>query len=347
MRIIGVILGLVVTVVFYTVSFSYEYGKPEVVKSAVPATATTSAKESIDIISSPGKYVLADLNYMFAYTEKTGADTFYHSGFLNDEYIQKQWALNSLQILNFPQLSDDVPEVIVAILDTGIDQNHEDLNGKVLNSINLTNSATVSDINGHGTHIAGIIAANTNNKTGIAGVAPDCLLLNVKVADDQGFVYPHTVAKGIIWAVDNGANVINISLALHQSSTDLSRAIDYAWDKGVIVVAAAGNEVPGTIIYPACYENVIAVTAVGESGRFAPLSNFANWVDAAAPGVNIYSCLPNNGYGYKSGTSFATGYVSGIAALLYTAVTDVNNNGYLNDEIRMSLEKICQLPDSY
>lgn len=263
---------------------------------------------------------------------------------LNKEYVVRQWALYSLDVFDLWELSHEGTEVIVAVLDTGIDCNHEDLKGKVIASENFTDSDTVLDINGHGTHVAGIIAAYADNMSGIAGVAPDCFLLNVKVADDQGFVFTKSVAEGIMWAVDNGANIINISLAFHQSSTELCQAIDYAWAKGVLVVAAAGNTEQGTIIYPAYYDNVLAVTSTGESGSLAPLSNYAEWVDVAAPGVNIYSCLPDNSYGYKSGTSFATGHVSGIAALFYSTVMDVNNNGFINDEVRESVERFCQLP---
>lgn len=256
----------------------------------------------------------------------------------NDEYFDRQWAFNYLDTEDMYESGNRGSGIIVAVLDTGIDSSHEDLQGKVIDSVNFSESGTVSDIHGHGTHIAGIIAAASNNGIGIAGVAPDCTLLNIKVADDQGFVTMQSLVGGINWAVENGANVINISLALTQSSPELDEAVKYAWEQGVLVIAAAGNTEQGTIIYPAYYDNVLAVTALDESGSLAPVSNFAGWVDAALPGMHIFSCLPDDDYGYKSGTSFATAYVSGIAALLFNNVTDTDGNGYLNDNVIEEIE---------
>jgi thermitase len=260
----------------------------------------------------------------------------------NDPYMDKQWALTHIQIGELWRTTTSGSGILVAVLDTGIDKSHEDLNGKVVGEVNFTNSPVVGDIYGHGTHIAGIIAACGDNGLGIVGVAPQSQLLNVKVAEDDGRCEASAVASGIIWAVDNGAVVINVSIELWEPSAELEEAVNYAWEHGAIVIAAAGNEGSQTPVYPAYYEHVIAVAAIEQDDTLALLSNYGGWVDIAAPGFDIYSTLPGNEYGYKTGTSFATAYVSGLAAILFDTLTDTNGNGYLNDEVRAALENGCQ-----
>ena len=261
--------------------------------------------------------------------------------FANDPYLSKQWALQGIPALS---INGGSTEVLIAILDTGIDQEHEDLAGMVIASVNFSESQTASDVNGHGTHIAGIIAAATNNGIGVAGIAPKARLLNVKVADDNGVVWPSAVAKGIIWAVDNGAKVINMSLVIPTSSPALEQAIDYAWSKGVVLVAGAGNGIKSIPMYPAYYTKVIAVAATDVDGNVWAKSNYGDWVDVYAPGVEIYSTLPGDNYGYQSGTSMATAYVSAVAALALTTVTDANGDGFVNDEVASLLSSILVIP---
>jgi subtilisin family serine protease len=160
------------------------------------------------------------------------------SNISDDNYSPEQWALQKMPGL---QTRSGGSEILVAVLDTGIDRRHEDLAGKVTKSVNFTTSATASDAIGHGTHIAGIIAANANNSIGIAGLAPNARLLNVKVVDDEGIVWASAVAKGIIWSVDKGAKIINMSLAIPTATPVLEEAVNYAWNKGVVIIAAAGN----------------------------------------------------------------------------------------------------------
>lgn len=280
-----------------------------------------------------------------AYTDDSPADALSSAQFEsltpNDPYLDKQWALSQLQIPESWQTASGGSEIMVAILDTGIDQNHEDLEGKVAAEINLTDSPTSGDIYGHGTHIAGIIAAYSNNGTGIAGMAPESQLMNVKVADDNGGCKASTVARGIIWAVDNGASVINVSIEIMGPSPQLEDAVNYAWSQGAIIIAAAGNEGSDLPVYPAYYENCLAVAATRQDNSLAPLSNYGDWVSVTAPGFNIYSTLPDSSYGYKSGTSFASAYVSGLAALLFNVVTDTNGDGKLNDEVWAAIENSC------
>ena len=259
-----------------------------------------------------------------------------------DPDTNKQWALGQIQASRLWQITTGDHDILIAILDTGIDKNHEDLNGKVVVEVNFTDSPTPDDVHGHGTHIAGIVAATSNNGKGIIGLVPESRLMNVKVADDKGKCQASVVAKGITWAVDNGASVINISLEIRESSFELEGAIEYAWSRGVLIIAAAGNDGSELPIYPAYYEKSIAVAATRQNDKLAPLSNYGDWVDVAAPGSDIYSTLPSDSYGYKSGTSFATAYVSSMAALLFDIVTDTNGDGRLNDEVRAAIEAGCQ-----
>jgi thermitase len=261
--------------------------------------------------------------------------------FTNDPGIERQWALARIHLSDLWQITKGSPETLVAVLDTGIDRKHEDLSDKVVAEINLTDSPTPNDIYGHGTHIAGIIAANTNNGVGIAGIAPESRLLSVKVADDKGRCSASVVAQAVIWAVNNGASVINISLELREPSPELENAVNYAWNKGAVIVAAAGNDASQMPVYPAYYKNCIGVAATKQDNNLAPLSNYGDWVDVAAPGFNIYSILPGNSYGYKTGTSFAAGCVSGLAALLFSIVNDTDGDGMVNGEVRATIETGC------
>lgn len=257
-----------------------------------------------------------------------------------DSSSPEQWGLSVIMAPEAWQFTSGGSGVLVAVLDTGIDRSHKDLAGKMVASINLTPSPTAGDLFGHGTHVAGIIAA-ADDGDGITGLAYDCSLMNVKVAGDGGSCDPAVVARGIRWAVDNGASVINLSLTVAEPSSTLEDAVDYAWDKGAIVVAAAGNSLGSAPVYPAAYSNVIAVAATDREDRLPCWSSHGSWVSLGAPGAGIYSTLPGDSYGYKSGTSEAAALVSGEAALLFTVVTDTNGNGCLNDEVRSRIEASC------
>jgi thermitase len=260
-----------------------------------------------------------------------------------DSYVDKQWALQRIQGLAVgPGTADDV---LVAVLDTGIDQKHEDLAGKIVDSVNLTNSPTATDILGHGTHVAGIIAAGANNGIGIAGAAPNARLLNVKIADDKGLGWASTAAKGIIWAVDHGAKIITITLVIPNDTPALQEAVDYAWSHGAVIIAAAGNAGSSVPTYPAGCPHVISVAATDINGSVWDRSNHGAWVQAYAPGVDIYSTLPGNGYGYMSGTSMATAYATAVAVLNYSAATDTNGDGRVNDEVSDALKTAFAFPE--
>ncbi len=248
-----------------------------------------------------------------------------------DDECGSKWGLLKVSAPQARVLCGDVTGTVVAVLDTGIYSSHPYLRDSIVAEANFSSSPIACDINGHGTHIAGIIAATAEGSR----------LMNVKVADESGCFQSKAAAAGIKWAVDHGADVINISLVDMELLPHLEEAVDYAWGRGVVVVAAAGNNVRGQRVYPACFANCIAVSAADSSDTLAEWANYDTWVDVAAPGVDIYSTMPFNEYSIKSGTSMAAAFVSGTAALLTAAAEDVNDNGCVNDEVRTAIEAGC------
>lgn len=249
---------------------------------------------------------------------------------LDDGYLGERWGVTKIEAPRAWQITRGDQSVVVAVLDTGISKDNQDLADRVVAEVNFTDSPTCDDLYGHGTHMAGTIVA----------IAPECRLMNVKVADDVGRCEPSVVAAGIVWAVDRGAEVINISLAM-AAAPELEEAVSYAWSQGAILVTAAGNKGGSEPSYPAYYVNCLAVAGTTEDNSLALLSSYGNWVDVAAPGFNIYSELPRNQYGYKTGTSSAGAHVSGVAALVLSVAEDNNGNGAVNDEVRWAIENSC------
>ena len=233
----------------------------------------------------------------------------------------------------------------VAVLDSGVASDNADITPKVVARANFTNGKAGEDNYGHGTHVAGIVAATANNTVGVAGVCPGCTILDGKVLNDSGVGSSSSLANGINWAVNNGAKVINMSLGVRASRT-LETAVNNAWSKGVVLVAAAGNGSNQTKIYPGAYPNVIAVAATDNADAKASFSTYgASWVDVAAPGVNIYSTFPNHtfvlgtqnnrsfGYDVGNGTSMSSPIVAATAALAWSS-----HAGATNTSVRANIE---------
>ena len=220
--------------------------------------------------------------------------------------------------------------IYIAIVDTGIDYDHPDLDDNYAfgeSFVDYTNDPM--DDNGHGTHCAGIAAAE-NNDIGVVGVAPGAKLIAAKVLNANGGALLSWIADGITWAADNGADVISLSIGYDQHVQSWQDACDYAYyTKGVVVVAAAGNSgnpsgKGDNVEYPGRYDSTIAVSATDSSDKRARWSSTGPDVELAAPGVNIYSTLWDNTYGYKSGTSMSCPHVAGVAALVIAS--GVTNN---------------------
>ena len=227
-----------------------------------------------------------------------------------------------LRQVRFPGAWDRVmgnSSVDIAIVDTGIDTDHADLAAKITAQRDFTTSPEgklAKDSAGHGTHVAGIAAAVTNNGKVIAGACPGCDLMVAKVVGDNGLASTSDAADAIVWAANNGAEVVNVSLGTTSGSDVLKNAVDYAWNHDVVVVAAVGNSGTGTREYPAAYANVIAVAGTGKDGLRASYSNYGDWVDVAAPGSGIVSTRLGGGYKTMTGTSMSTPHVAGLAGLL-------------------------------
>jgi subtilisin family serine protease len=230
----------------------------------------------------------------------------------------------------------------VGIIDTGISNKHPDLLSNVKGGVNTINSLkSWNDDNGHGSHVAGIVAA-IDNDIGVIGVGPQIDLYAIKVLNASGSGYLSDVIEGIQWAVAKGMQVINMSLGTASDVQSFHDAVVAAKNAGVVIVAAAGNT-GGAVTYPAAYPEVIAVSATDETNNLASWSSRGPEVDLAAPGVSIYSTYKGTGYATLSGTSMAAPHVTGAAALLLntpvTAAYDFNLNGKWDpDEVKKKLE---------
>ncbi|HZH98586.1 MAG TPA: S8 family peptidase, partial [Fimbriimonadaceae bacterium] len=235
----------------------------------------------------------------------------------NDSLYSQMWPMSKINIERAWDVAQGAPTVVIAVLDTGVDLTHPDLVGKLVQGTDtIDNDSDPSDTQGHGTHVAGTVAANTNNGIGVAGVGFNCRIMPIRVLGNSGGS-DATVAAGITYAVNNGAKVINMSLGGPAPSTTLQNSMQFAVSRGVLPVAAAGNDGVTDPGYPAFYDEAIAVAATDQNDARASFSNYGDWVDVAAPGQGILSTTLGGGYGMNSGTSMACPHVAGHAGLLY------------------------------
>ncbi|MCZ3389158.1 MAG: S8 family serine peptidase [Actinomycetia bacterium] len=205
--------------------------------------------------------------------------------------------------------------VKVAIVDTGVDPRHEDL-PKLLNGHDFVSAdGNADDGNGHGTFVAGVIAAQRNNGRGIAGISR-ASIMPVRVLNSRGFGRDSDIARGIRWAADEGADIINMSLGGGRSGRLLKDAVRYATNHGSLVVAASGNSGGTQPMYPAAYPQVIAVGATDIHDQMTWFTDHGPWLDVVAPGDDIASTVPGNRYAVGAGTSFSSPLVAGSAALV-------------------------------
>lgn len=241
-------------------------------------------------------------------------------------YSDYQWNLQSISTEQGWEKTRGNKDVIIAVIDTGVDLNHPEFKNKLVTGYNVVapDKPPVDD-DGHGTHVTGIIAANTNNKEGIAGVTWFNKIMPIKVLDQSGAGTLFDVAEGIFWATDHGAKVINLSLGNYAESNYLHDAIKYAHSKDVILVSAAGNDRIPKLGYPASYPEVISVGAVNYYKKIAEFSNYGDNIDVVAPGVNIASTYPKFDYASLSGTSMACPHVTGLAALIRSIKPNLKN----------------------
>lgn len=240
----------------------------------------------------------------------------------SDPLLKDQWGSARLSYERIGELPAPAG-VIVAVLDTGVDASHPDLSGRVLRGFDAVSGSAGadSDPNGHGTHVAGIIAAVAGNGIGVAGFASGVSILPVRVLGTNGYGDDADLATGIIWAVDNGADVINMSVGGAEDMSLLRSAVEYASSRGVLLVASAGNDAlwGNAPSFPAALPEVIAVGATTQRDGRAMFSNTGSYLELSAPGSSIVSTWPGGRYIYSSGTSMAAPFVSAAAALVLFA----------------------------
>lgn len=237
----------------------------------------------------------------------------------NDPSFVSQWHLAKIQASSAWNITtgNSTP---VAVIDTGVDSTHPDLAGRILPGWNfVSNTSNTADASGHGTAVAGTIAAVANNALGVSGGTWQNPILPLVVVDANNYASYSNIAAAIQYAVDHGARVINASLGGTAASTALQSAVDYAWNHNAIVIAAALNNSSSTPVYPAACTHAVAVSATDENDLLAGFSDFGSWITVAAPGNNILTTMKGGGYGYWWGTSLATPVVSSVAALAVAA----------------------------
>lgn len=261
----------------------------------------------------------------------------YECALPNDPMFERyQWYLRKVAAPEAWDVTSGSRDVVIAILDTGIDAGHPEFAGKLVTGVNaLLGAGQPTDNRGHGTHVAGIAAAVSNNGIGVAGVNWQARVMAVKVLDTGGRGSDSTIARGINWAVDNGAKIVNLSLGGTAYNNTLNGSVQRALQRGAILVAAAGNDylLGNPRVYPAAYDGVIGVGATDEHDFRASYSQVGNWVDFVAPGgdpVNDADADPDHwmlstwarsrgtGYAMAAGTSQASPIVAGLAGLIWS-----------------------------
>ncbi|MDP2661139.1 MAG: S8 family serine peptidase [Dehalococcoidia bacterium] len=276
-------------------------------------------------------------DYFFNRTKSDGTSTYYW-----------QWNLRAINAPSAWDITTGSPNFVIAIVDTGIDDGHDDLVGKISLKVDYINEVNPFDGLGfHGSHVAGIAAANTDNccltpniwlqPGGMAGMSWGAKLLSVKIADHFGKAPDTAAAQGIIYAADHGAKIINLSFGGEEKSGFLQDAINYAYNKGILIVAAAGNCGDPTTyhdsdctrvnppIYPAADDNVLAVGAMNRRNQRSSFSEYGGYVAVVAPGEEILSTAPNQRFVIANGTSQAAPHVAGLANLIWSVNPNLTN----------------------
>lgn len=330
---------------FLNKSGAYSYGR------VFPATKSLSNIYSLkfspdsDILSLVQKFQkepiveYAQPNYLNRLCSKSSSE-------LSDEFYEYQWALPTIDALKAWEMEKGSKDIVIAVVDTGIDYNHEDLKGRIwVNKGEIPNNGVDDDGNGyiddvigwdfldkgndpmdknwHGTHVAGIIGAVPDNFTGVAGILWDCQIMALRAG--EAYLQDDDVSAAIVYAADNGAHIINMSWGSNTFSYIILDAINYAYSRGCVLVGAAGNDDRPWAIYPALHNNVIAVGATNREDKKAYFSNYGQGIDIVAPGDRIFATTPKDKYSSWSGTSMAAPVVSAVAALMLSKRRSLTN----------------------
>jgi len=306
---------------------------------------------------------MVDLYLRHAFVEYAEPNYIYRAYFTPDDPgFSVQWHLTQIKMESAWDISTG-QGVTVAVLDSGVSPDGRDgFGGRLVSGYNAIRPLYpdfTTDNNGHGTHVAGTIAQQTNNATGVAGVAYNASIMPVKVLNRRGWGITRWFADGIRWAADHGADVINMSFGGANYSQTLEDAVNYAYNRGVVLVAASGNEGINEVAYPAAYENCIAVGAIGYDEVVADYSNRGLTLDIVAPGGDVTEDLNEDGfadgvlqetfrysfagralgwwYPFWQGTSMASPHVAGVAALIIAV-----NPGYTPDTVRDAISNTAK-----
>ena len=245
----------------------------------------------------------------------------------NDPYYTSEWHLPIISAPAAWDITTGSASIPIAVVDSGVDSTHPDLNTKILPGWNWVNgSPNTADLLGHGTAVAGSAAAVSNNGIGVAGVAWANPIMPLVVLDSNNSATYSNMAAAITYAADHGARIINMSLGSTYNSSTLQSATEYAWNHNAVVFAAAGNNGNSTPFYPAAHPNVVAVSATNSNDVLASWSNYGTWIDVAAPGDGILTTNNGGGYGSWSGTSFSAPIAAAVGALVLSVRPALSNS---------------------
>lgn len=311
-------------------------GRRAIIRRHSPALAVAT----LEIPEDPSGSILSSLRQsgLFEYVEP---DYYGHTAAQPDDpsYIA-QWHLPRIGTPLAWSLTTGSDSIVVAVIDSGVYRQHPDLVSKLVPGWNFVKkSADTSDVMGHGTAVAGTVAAATNNGIGVAGVNWRSRIMPLVAVDENDFSAYSDIAAAIEYAVDHGVRVINVSIGGRNASYTLQKAVDYAWSKGALVFASAMNQGIADPYYPAACVNAIAVSATDSNDRLASFSNFGGWITLSAPGTGILSTADGGGYSYWNGTSFAAPIAAGVAALILAV-----NPRLTNAEVLAILKQTAELP---
>jgi subtilisin family serine protease len=294
----------------------------------------------LDIPEAASDAVMASLRDtgLFDYVER---DFYAHTAAVpNDPSYGSQWHLPHIHSPEAWGITIGAAAVVVAVLDSGVDDHHPDLVSKIVAGWNFVSpNADTSDVLGHGTAVAGTIGAASNNSIGVAGVNWASRIMPIVVVDANDFAAYSDIASGIQYAADHGVRIINASLGGPSASDTLQNAVNYAWNKGAVVFASAMNAGTSSPYYPAACTHAVAVSATDSNDRLASFSNYGNWITLAAPGTNILSTVAGGGYSFWNGTSFSAPIVAGVAGLVL-AVNPALSNSDLVSVLKQTADDI-------
>jgi thermitase len=311
------------------------------------ATANGREKEIVDRLNADPSVDYAEPNYIYRAFNTP-----------NDPNFNKQWGHTTINSASGWDITEGSASTVIAIIDSGIDENHPDLKDKIVAGYDFVDNDTVPhDLHGHGTHVAGIAAAITDNGMGVAGMDWNARIMPIRVLDEYGSGYSSDISDGITWACSNGAKVLNLSLGGPHYSQIMQDTINSARDAGCLVIAAMGNSRTdgNPTNYPAGYANVFTVAATNSTDTYTYYSQYGTHCDISAPGGEMdayhdpggfYSTMPtysvhltsiydyDQNYDYLQGTSQATPMVSGLAALIWAV-----NPNLTSDLVQATIEK--------